>query len=165
MMAGGKRIRRKSCQPYVEDGLASNDVELNQALKKRSLGIGDQNFRVFIERIRNQTLGNHRRGEEVSFRRSEIPLKVSKILELFREEFQLEPEERTRTRKGSWARAIAARMLQKLGDMSQREAAEKLGFGTGAAVSIQLKRLREAESNNRKLAKLTGKVERALKPG
>lgn len=164
MMAGGKRSRRKSYKQYVEEGLAGNDVELNQALKKRSLGIGDQNFRVFIERIRNQTLRDHRRSEDFSFRRSETPLKASKILKVVREELQVDAEELTRTRKGSWARAIAARMLQKLGNMSQREAAEKLGFGTGAAVSIQLKRLREAESNNRKLAKLVRKVERALKP-
>ena len=154
MMAGGKRLRRKSYQQYVEEGLAGNDVELNQALKKRSLGIGDQNFRVFIERIHNQTQRDHRRREDVSLRRSETPLKASKVLELVGEELQLEPEELTRTRKGSWARAIAARMLQKHGNMSQREAAEKLGFGTGAAVSMQLKRLREAESNNRKLARL-----------
>ena len=164
MMAGGKRVRRKSYQQYVEEGLAGNDVELSEALKKRSLGIGDQNFRVFIERIRNQAMRNYRRGEDVSFRHSEKPLKVNKILEVIRHELKVEPEELTRTRKGSWARAIAARLLQKFGNLSQREAAEILGFGTGAAVSIQLKRLREAEITDRKLARLIARVERTLTP-
>ncbi len=95
--------------------------------------------------------------EPVPVPHSESPLKASKILELVRDELHVEPEELTRTRKGSWARAIAARMLQKLGNMPQRESAEKLGFGAGAAVSMQLNRLREAECNNRTLAKLIKK--------
>ncbi len=49
------------------------------------------------------------------------------------------------------------------GEKTQTEIAEILGVGTGAAISIQLRRLREVESRDRKLANRIAEVEKALK--
>ena len=46
-------------------------------------------------------------------------------------------------------RPIAARVLAKVGGLSQRQVARQLGLTTGAAVSLQLKRLRENPSPDR----------------
>ncbi len=74
------------------------------------------------------------------------------ILGIIREELSAPIEEFSRRRKESYHRAIAARFLQKYGEKTQREIAELLGVATGAAISLQLKRLREAEASERKLA-------------
>ena len=163
MMSGGKRRQRGSYREYVESGLARSDLELKEALTKRSMGIGDQDFRISIERIKNRTALSHRVSEDVSFRRTKAKLEASVILEIIGKELSVPVEEFRRRRKESHHRAIAARFLQKHGEKTQREIAELLGIGTGAAISLQLKCLREAEAKDRKLARQLGRVERALK--
>lgn len=163
MMSGGKRGQRRSYGKYVESGLATSDQELKDALAKRSKGIGDQDFRVFIERIANQTAQSHRVREDVSFRRTEEMLEPSRILEIVAKQLSVSMDEFRRHRKGSHTRSIAARFIQKYGEKTQREIAELLGVGTGAAISIQLRRLRDAERKDRKLARKIVVVEKALK--
>ena len=46
-----------------------------------------------------------------------------------------------RQRKGGWERAVPARVLVEQAGLTQREAAGTMGLRTGAAVSIQLRRL------------------------
>ena len=60
------------------------------------------------------------------------------------------------------ARPTAAYLLCKQAGMSQREAARRLGYGTGAAVSVQLNRLREALHNNAATGALLLRLERRL---
>ena len=163
MMSGGTRGQRRSYREYVESGLATTDLELKDALAKRSIGIGDQDFRVSIERIKNRTALSHRRREDVSFRKTEEVIEPATILKTVSEQLSVAAEEFTQHRKESRTRGIAARFLQKYGEKTQREIAGLLGVCTGAAISIQLKRLREAESSDRKLARMIARVEKALK--
>ena len=46
--------------------------------------------------------------------------------------------------EGGLVRAMLAQALTKHAGLTQREAAAELGLGTGAAVSLQLRRLQEA---------------------
>ncbi len=163
MMSGGTRRQRRSYREYVESGLANSDLDLKEALAKRSMGIGDQEFRVSIERIKNRTGLSHRVREDINFRRTEGKLEASVILGIIGKELSLPVEALRRRRKDSHHRAIAARYLQKYGEKTQREIADLLGIGTGAAISLQLKRLRETEASERKLARQLKKVEKALK--
>ena len=163
MMSGGKRRQRRSYREYVESGLARSDLDLKAALAKRSMGIGDHEFRVSIERIKNRTAMSNRVGEDISFRGTKEAIEVPTILRIVGEELSVPLEEFRRHRKESYNRAIAARYLQKYGEKTQREIAEILGVGTGAAISIQLRRLREAEASDRKLARRIVAVEKALK--
>jgi hypothetical protein len=61
---------------------------------------------------------------------------------------------------GSLARPVAARLLCKYADMSQREAGRLLGYGTGAAVSYQLGALREKLEADTKAARATQRLEK-----
>ena len=162
-MSGAKGKQRRGYLEYVESGLATSDVELKEALAKRSLGIGDQTFRVMIERIRNKTALSHRVREDVSFRKTAEKIESSKILKIVGGQLSVPVEEFSRQRKGSYSRAIAARFLQKYGERTQREIAAMLGMSTGAAISIQLRRLREAESTDRQLAKQLAAIEKVLR--
>ena len=163
MMSGGKGKQRRGYLEYVESGLANSDVELKEALAKRSLGIGDQTFRRMGERVRNQTALSRRVREDVSFRKTAEKIEPSKILKIVGARLSVPVEEFSRQRKGSYSRAIAARFLQKYGERTQREIAAMLGMSSGAAISIQLRRLREAESTDRQLGKQLAAIQKALK--
>ena len=65
-----------------------------------------------------------------------------RIVPLVAEAFGLRIEEMQKRSIGSTARPMAAYLLCKYAGLSQRAAAVHLGYGTGAAVSVQLKRLR-----------------------
>ena len=71
-------------------------------------------------------------------------------------------KEFSRRRRGSVLRGIAARCLCKYAGQTQREAAATLGIGSGAAVSMQMKKLSSTLPKDRKLRKLLMKVEEDL---
>ena len=53
-------------------------------------------------------------------------------------------------------------MLCKHAGLTQRQVADALGYGTGGAVSIQLKRLRVAMIDDKKLAKQVARIEKCI---
>ena len=84
-------------------------MDLKAALAKRSMGIGDHEFRVSIERIKNRTALSNRVGEDISFRRTEEAIEVPTILRILGEELSVPLEESRRHRKELYNRAVAAR--------------------------------------------------------
>ncbi len=67
-----------------------------------------------------------------------------------------------RQRKGGWERAVLAKALVEQGGMTQREAATGMGVTTGAAVSIQLRRLQEALPLDAHLRRQVSEIESQL---
>lgn len=67
-----------------------------------------------------------------------------------------------RRQKGTYVRQVAAKMLCRYGGLTQRQVAEILKLSTGSAVSMQLKKLNQALSGNRKLKKQVARVEHGL---
>lgn len=67
-----------------------------------------------------------------------------------------------RRRRNSFLRAAAARFLCRYTGLTQREAADRLGVGTGAAISRRVKRLAEELPKDNTLQRRIGKVERIL---
>ncbi len=56
-------------------------------------------------------------------------------------------------------------MLCKHAGMNQREAADELGYGTGASVSYQLKRLHAMMQEDKKLQKQFARIEQQIAEG
>ena len=73
-----------------------------------SLGIGDQDFRVHVERIRNRKLKQLRRPEDASFRRVTLPLKPNTVLREVAQAFEVRGDELLMRRRNSILRPIAA---------------------------------------------------------
>jgi predicted transcriptional regulator len=67
-----------------------------------------------------------------------------------------------RQRKGGWERALLAKALVEQAGMTQREAAGVMGLKTGAAVSIQLRRLQEALPKEATLRRQVREIESQL---
>ena len=67
-----------------------------------------------------------------------------------------------RQRKGEWERPLLAKALVERAGMTQREAAGVMGLTTGAAVSIQLRRLQQALPKDAQLRRQVRKIESHL---
>jgi hypothetical protein len=77
-------------------------------------------------------------------------------------EFGVEPEVLRSRQYDCVARGAAARMLVRYAGLNQRDAGVFLGMGTGASVCRQLKRLREKEGHDQRLAAQLSRVSSVL---
>lgn len=155
---GGARAYRR----FVESGLVESDDEFKQVMEESSLSLGDEEFR---ERIRDMYLDMvqaRKRPEDVSLRAAHRRL----VPEVIRKEvlinLGISADALAQRRRGSWGRPVFARMLCVYGGLSQREVAELLGIKTGAAVSLQLLRLKQKTEVDRSLRRQVAAIETKL---
>ena len=93
-----------------------------------------------------------------------VPCCAARCL-LNREFFEYRSQRGLRTvyHKGSLARPIAAKMLCRYAGLTQREVADVFEIKTGAAVSTQLKRLKEAAAYRPDVAPLLKRTDRRVR--
>jgi len=165
-MAGAMKARRKQeYRKFVEMGLAKTDDEFSALMQDRRWGIGSAVFQAWMKEQHGDLIGQHGHPEDISFRRVGRTLPASQIAAIVCEELGIDEAELGCYHKGSLARPIAAKMLCKYGGLTQRAVAQTFGIKTGAAVSIQLKRLREAAGRpavKRLLRRIDRRIRNAL---
>lgn len=151
MTPGRGSDRRARYRDYVEAGVAESDEEFRTLVSRSPLGIGSADF---IEEVRTQ----YQRGagrikaEDVVFRKPSRVVLPETIIRAVCREYRISAEDLSRHRQADWIKPVAAALLTQVGGLTQREAAGHLGLTTGAAVSLQLKRLRRhAESKHHKI--------------
>jgi len=163
MMGVKKRDQQREYRRFVESGIAQTDTKFLDTLKASRLSIGSEGFRRQIWDMHTDLLSKHKRREDVAFRRMEKTLPAGQVLEVLAEEIGEDAETLSQRRKNSFGRAIAASMLGKYSGLSQRDIAGMLKWGTGAAVSMQLKKLRAAMSEDRALRRRIETIETRLR--
>jgi REP element-mobilizing transposase RayT len=161
-MHGKRREWPKRYREFVESGLAESDDDFKVALKESPRSIGSDGFRAWIDELYQKRLEKHTRPEDVSFRHISEPLPADDVLTILGEVLDVELDEFKRRRHGSPLRAIAARYLIRYAGQSQRDVADYLVIGTGAAVSDQLKRLPEKLGKDRRLRRQVKQAEERL---
>ena len=162
-MMGGKRSKQRSAyRRFVEAGIAETDDEFFEILRESSLSIGSGDFRARVRQLHQEKLRKHKRPEDVLFRKMERTLDAGRIVEVVCDELGVEEAELRRHRKDSCTRPIAARMLCKHGGLTQREAAGILGLRTGAAVSVQMKWLKNVTATQKGVRHLLQRVDERL---
>jgi REP element-mobilizing transposase RayT len=140
-MHGKQREWPRRYREFVETGLAETDREFVAALKASPRSIGGEGFRAWVDELHQERAEHHSRPEDVSFRHVGVRLTPEDVLATLGEVLGVPVEEFKRRRHGSPLRAVAARLLIRHADMSQRQVADMLGMGSGAAVCNQLARL------------------------
>ena len=161
-MRGKRRDWPGRYREFVEDGLAENDAEFEQALKASPRSIGSDGFRAWVDELYQELLEKHDAPEDVSFRRITEPLSSDTVLGILADVLGVEVAEFRQRRRDSLLRAIAARYLMRYAGRNQREVARELGAGSGSAMSKQLKRLSQSMSSDGKLRKTMAKAEQRL---
>jgi len=140
-MSGKRRDWPKRYREFVESGLAESDEDFKVALKLSPRSIGGDHFRAWIDELYQKRVETHARPEDVSFRHLTEPLPAEDVLAVLADIFGVETDAFYRRSRNSPLRAVAARLLIRYAALSQRDVADLLKVGSGAAVCNQLTRL------------------------
>ena len=161
-MHGKRREWPKRYREFVESGLAESDDDFKVALKESPRSIGSDGFRAWIDELYQKRVATHAKPEDISFRHITEPLPLAQVLGVVADAFGVEVGEFSRRRHGSPLRAVAAKYLIRYSGLTQRDVAEHLSMGSGAAVCNQLKALPEKLDKSRTLQKTMRQLERRL---
>jgi REP element-mobilizing transposase RayT len=154
-----RKDARKRFREYVESGISETDKEFMEALKESRHAIGSGEFRNRMNELYMDLVEKKDITEDVSFRRIIEPIASERIIEVICGITGEEKSDILRRRRGS---SIRARMLSKYGGLTQREVAKELNIISGAAVSDQLRRLKERRGVEKNLNGLIVSIEKAL---
>jgi len=133
-----------SYRQYVESGLAESDEDFKKLLKRSTLGLGSEAFIAELEERYRRMNENGVCREDISFRRLKEKIPPSTILKMVCQHFGVSLDALVAHRKNDWIKPVMAELLTRLAGMTQREVACQMGLSSGAAVSLQLKRLKES---------------------
>ncbi len=152
MVNGSPIDQRRRYRQYVETGLVDRDDEFVRLMESSPRAVGDDAFRSWVDGQYLRLGETAASAEDVSLRRETTASDPRRIVALVAQSFGLGIGDMRRTMRQSLARPVAAYLMCKLAGLSQREAARYLGYGTGAAVSIQIKNLRDSVQNDPDIA-------------
>ncbi len=147
---------------FVEAGIEDVDAAFIEDKRASMLCLGTEAFRGRIRGLYGREVERHKRKEDVSYRRGMGRLTVDQVLDAVVKGMRVSRKELLRRQRLGWGRPIAARMLTRYGGLSQRQVAEVLGVGSGAAVSIQLRRLADGMMGDKAIRRQVEAIERGL---
>lgn len=163
MMGGRSRAQQQSAfRRYVEAALAESDEAFMAIYKGSRLGIGGEAFLAKLGALYEEAAGRRGRSEDVVLRRVVRRVEPDHILMVVCRHFGVAAGEERLRRRGSWVRAVGARMLSRFAGQTQREIAERFGVGSGKAISAQLQCLASALATDKALRRRVHAVEQEL---
>jgi hypothetical protein len=163
MMEGGKRTVKAQYRRFVEAGISEIDSAVVYAKKRSPLCIGSDDTVERIEsRYRDLVESRHGR-EDISFRHMSSSIDPELILSAVCAAFEVERPSLYQRRRNSFLRPMAAKFLNELGGLTQREVGVLIKIGNGASVSKQLTKLSDHLKTDQALQKIQTKIETALK--
>ena len=144
---------------FVEAGLAETDEEFEAFIRGRGVCLGDaEALRELEERLERRAA---RRGTE-GFGGPGMVIGPERVLGEVLRGLKIDEEELSRRRGSAWMRGVAAEMLCRYGGLTNVQAAEQLGLGTGAAVCIRRRALREQLRTDKRLVRQVKGIEKRL---
>ena len=163
MMDGRSQARRRlAFRRFVEAAMAEGDEEFLAVYRGSRLGIGGESFLAGLGTLYEATAAKSWKAEDIAFRRVARRLDKERIMAVVRRHLGVETGEEQRRRRGSWLRAVGARMLHRFGGLTQREIAAIFGMRAGKSVSDQLRRLSAEVVTDKALRRLVDELERDL---
>jgi len=160
MLGGPGGTRRGRYRDYVEAGLAERDEELAEVRRQSALAIGSE---FFVRRIRERyekESGERVKQEDVSFRRGKRVVEPRRAIEVVCGHFGIQEDALRSRRHLGPVKPVLAAVLVRYAALTQREVAEVMGLGTGAAVCQHLRKLDSKEGKN--LRKLIERITKQL---
>lgn len=162
MMDKSKKKRPSVYRRFVESGIREIDAAFIETKQRSRFCIGSEVYRDRIKELYEHLVQGHDTKEDVSFRRAGSRHSVNRIVEVVLDILNATPASLKKRSMNSWVRPVAAYALCYYGGLTQREVAEIMGLRSGVAVSLQLKKLHEQMSSNRKLKRVLKNLETRL---
>lgn len=134
-----------SYRRYVEAGIAETDAAFAELMKAGDVAIGSG---TFVEGVKKQLLReaeSNRKPEDVAFRHLRQVRSADDVERLLATVTGEAWKQRMRRKDGVVVRGVWAWALQHHAGQTQREAAQRLGVGTGAAISAMLRKIRDQD--------------------
>ncbi|HPC19865.1 MAG TPA: transposase [Kiritimatiellia bacterium] len=136
MVAEGRNANRaKAYARFVETGLAKTDEEFVRLMEDGVMAIGSDKF---VETVKNQHLrkaADALKREDVSFRQIRVHKEVAEVEVAVRDATGKRWAQFDEYKAGRVVRGFTAWALRKYAGLTQRQIAERVGVGTGSAVS------------------------------
>jgi putative transposase len=161
-VGGRGRDRRERYREFVESGLAEDDAEMREMMSESPLGIGGEAFQQSLWGLHQRMAAERQTVEDVSYRRVAKGLEAEAVLQTVADVLGVEVTSFGQRQRGSPLRAVAVRFLLRDSGLTQREIADLLGMGTGAAVCLQAKRYDIWLGQDRRLSRKAAEIERRL---
>jgi putative transposase len=139
---------------FVEAGMEDIDAAFLEVKGLSALCLGSQAFRAKVQALYQSLRPGEKRAEDISFRRRGAWRPAEEVLDVVCRHLEVDRAALQRRRRDSWDRAIASRMLCDQAGLTQQQAADVLGIGSGAAVGKQLQRLAGELARNPRLRRL-----------
>ena len=163
MMDGPVNKRSTAYRRFVESGLVEIDSSVMEAKKRSCLCIGSEGCLERISSLYERLLHTHGCLEDVSFRSLRFSIPPDEVLSVVCSILGVDREALYQRSRDSFVRPMAAAFLCTYSDMTQRQVAERLHMGSGAAVSKQLKKLSESLKTSRFVKTIHNTIEAELK--
>ncbi len=162
LMETPKKKERLAYRRFVEAAIAKTDEAFLAVLRGSSWGIGGDDFQEHVRDLYADAVRQAKRPEDISFRLCTRKIDPETIIRLVAERFGMSPDDLGVRQYDCAARAVAGYLLVKYSGLNQRDIGERLGMGSGSAVSRQLKRLRERRETGTVLTQHIERLEKLL---
>ena len=162
MIEGRRRRRRLGYRCFVEEGMAEEDGDMRRLMEGSRWGVGDGDFQAVIRDMHTKLAQGVEKKEDVSFRREEPKVETDRILRAVAKAFSMEVSALKERQYASLARPVASLLLGRLAGMNQRDVGAFLCMGTGSAVSLQQKHLRERMRKDPRVARQVNALQSAV---
>jgi hypothetical protein len=148
-----KRIQRQKMvyRRFVEAGLIDIDAAFIETKRRSGFCIGSDDCLEQVAAQHKQLAQAYQHKEDIQFQQVARHYNSDEIINVVAQVFGAKHEDFLVRRKDSWLRPLCSRALQVFGGLTQREIAETLSIGSGAAVSKQLRLLDMALQHDNKV--------------
>lgn len=147
---------------FVESGLAKDDEELQEALRRSSKAVGGWRFCREMEREYKGLYRKARAGVDVAMRRVEAGVEPQAVIARISVEFGVAPEALQKRRNLADARLTAAALLKELTGLTQRDIGREMGLRDGSGLGRLLKLAGQRLSESWTLRRRYARIRKAL---
>ncbi|NQV34381.1 MAG: transposase [Phycisphaeraceae bacterium] len=162
MMGGSKKKEQSVYRKFVESGIRDIDAAFIAAKQVSRFCIGSDLCQERVNDRYEDLVKSYDVKEDVSFRREGNLCPVETVLNAVFEILHVKPECLYRRSMNSLVRPLSAYALCHYSGLTQREAAGIMGLHSGAAVSLQIKKLHSDLSLNNETKEILQKLKERL---
>ena len=165
MMAKRRKNAASVYRDFVEAGIRDIDAAFLGAKSRSRFCIGSDDHHDQVAAKYEQMAEGYTHQEDISFQEIATDYSEDAVLEAVSEVFGVDRAELLVRRHDSWLRPLSSRALQVYAGLSQRQIAQALSIGSGAAVSKQLRLLDAALLKEKRVRSWWDEISKCIERG